>query len=94
MAAVLAQVLVPAVALARAPAQFGFQMYSGAGWTTITVVDEAGVSQERELSDFVALDRIDVDWTRLLPEHICAVEATAVAVTVERWRGSRTVRCP
>jgi hypothetical protein len=92
-AAVVAQLLVPAVALANAPAQFGFQMYSGAGWTRLTVVDDTGAMQVHRLSDYVALDRIDVDWTRRLPEHICGIEPTAVTVTVERWRSSRTVRC-
>ncbi|NPC43526.1 hypothetical protein [Nocardioides sp. zg-1230] len=93
MAAVLVQLLIPLVALVRAPAQFGFQMYSGAGWTRITVVDETGARREHRLADYVALDRIDVDWTRRLPEHICDVDAGAVEVTVERSRSTRTVQC-
>ena len=37
-AVILAQIAVPAVALTLdKPARFGFQMYSGAGWTRITV---------------------------------------------------------
>jgi hypothetical protein len=93
IAAVLAQVVVPLVALANSPSQFGFQMYSGAGWTEIRVEHSDGSVRHHQLSDYAALDRMDVDWTRRLPEHVCRVDTTAITVTVERWRGVRTVRC-
>ena len=93
-AAILLQLSIPLFALANAPSQFGFQMYSGAGWTEVTVDHEDGSTRRPSVSDYVALNRIDVDWTQLLPEHICRVEPTAVAVTVERWRSSRRLQCP
>lgn len=91
---VLLQLAVPAVALAMAPSRFGFQMYSGAGWTHIDMEDEAGESHELQLSTYAANPRMEVDWTTLLPEHICRQEPDAVRVTVKRWRSQRTIECP
>ena len=77
-----------------APSQFGFQMFSGAGWTRVLVEDSSGRVQEHEVADYVAKARIDVDWTQRLPERICEVEADAVTVTVQRWRSERSLTCP
>jgi hypothetical protein len=77
-----------------APSQFGFQMYSGAGWTTIEMEDASGRVHDLTVQPYVASPRIDVDWTESLPERICEVESEAVRVTVERWRSSRSVTCP
>ena len=88
------QLAVPAVALLMAPAQFGFQMYSGAGWTHVEMEDRQGNLHELKVAPYVAEPRIDIDWTERLPEHVCAMEADAVTVRVERWRSQRSLTCP
>jgi hypothetical protein len=92
-AAVGVQLAIPAVALVLAPSQFGFQMYSGAGWTEIQMEDTDGRVHDLTVPPYVAEPRIDVDWTERLPERICEVETQAVRVTVERWRTRRSVAC-
>ena len=88
------QVAVPAVALLMAPAQFGFQMYSGAGWTHVEMEDRQGNVRELKVASYVANGRGDLDWTQRLPERICVVESEAVVVRVERWRSERSLTCP
>jgi len=68
-------------------------MYSGAGWTRVTVVDEAGEIDRVPIAEYVVRDRIDIDWTKRLPERICRDEPSAVSVTVTRARAERTVGC-
>ncbi len=87
------QLAIPVVALATAPSQFGFQMFSGAGWTEVVVEDSDGQVHDHEVAEYVAKARIDVDWTQRLPERICEVEADAVRVTVRRWRSERSLTC-
>ncbi|HEY9324276.1 MAG TPA: hypothetical protein VIP50_05045 [Agromyces sp.] len=89
------QVAVPLVALLQPPPQkFGFQMYSGLGAVTATVIDTEG--DERP---FVEIDRIaakyrpDTNWLPLLPEAVCAAEHDVVSVTVEQSGRSRSIRC-
>jgi hypothetical protein len=88
------QLAVPAAALVVAPSQFGFQMYSGAGWTRIQMEDADGQVHDLAVATYVAKPRIDIDWTARLPERICEVETDAVKVTVERWRSRRSLTCP
>ena len=88
------QLAVPTVALLMAPSQFGFQMYSGAGWTKVQMEDARGTVRDLTVPSYVAKARIDVDWTQRLPERICEMEPDAVRVTVERWRTQRSLTCP
>ncbi len=73
------QLAVPAVALVVAPSQFGFQMYSGAGWTR-SRWRTTGRVHDLKVTPYVAKPRIDIDWTERLPERICEVETDAVTV--------------
>ena len=57
------QLAVPTVALVLAPSQFGFQMYSGAGWTKVEMEDTRGEMHELRIPSYVAKARIDIDWT-------------------------------
>lgn len=88
------QLAIPSVALVLAPSQFGFQMYSGAGWTQVEMEDTDGRVHDLTVPPYVAEARIDIDWTDGLPERICEVETDAVRVTVERWRSRRSLTCP
>ena len=88
------QLAVPTVALLVAPSQFGFQMYSGAGWTHVEMEDSQGRVHDLKVASYVANPRIDIDWTHRLPERICATESDAVIVRVERWRSERSLTCP
>ena len=87
------QLAVPSVALLMAPSQFGFQMYSGAGWTKVEMEDARGTVRDLTVPSYVAKARIDIDWTQRLPERICEAEPEAVRVTVTRWRAERSVAC-
>lgn len=90
---VVVQVTVPAVALVNAPAQYGFQMYSGRDWTAIEVLDSHGEKIEVAFETHIAHFRPDIDWTRRLPEYLCEHVPGAAKVTVERLRGSRCLEC-
>ncbi|MFF2389109.1 hypothetical protein [Agromyces sp. NPDC058104] len=89
------QVAVPLVlALQPPPRQYGFQMYSGLGAATVTWFDAQG--DEHAFTDFddvVAKHRPDIDWTRGLPEAVCAHEPTAVEVRVAQSGRERGVEC-
>lgn len=92
---IAAQFCVPLVALLASapPTRLGFQMYSGLGGLDITVEDERGEELEYDPADILAVSpRIEIDWTRRLPEALC--EATGAArVTVGRPEATRTVTC-
>lgn len=87
------QLAVPTVALVRAPSQYGFQMYSGAGWTSVVVERADGTKVYIDPRKYAARYRMDIDWTKRLPEHICARYDGAVSVAVTRRHGSRNVAC-
>ncbi|MCD2443471.1 hypothetical protein LQ757_14415 [Agromyces sp. SYSU K20354] len=92
---IVLQIAIPLVALLQPPPQkFGFQMYSGLGGVTATVVDGDGA--ERSVTDFdqlVAKYRPDTDWLPLLPEAICDSDADAAEVRVEQSGRVRSIEC-
>lgn len=88
------QVGVPVAALTLAPAPFGFQMYSGSGWTTVEVEDSHGTRTGLDPAGLVGRLRMDTDWTERLPEFICERDASVVRVHVTRLRSERSYACP
>lgn len=90
---VAVQVAVPVVALVNAPAQYGFQMYSGRDWTGIEVLDADGEKIEVPFETYIAHIRPDIDWTKRLPEYLCEHVPGAAKVKVVRLRGSRCLEC-
>jgi hypothetical protein len=88
------QVIVPVIAYFHLPSQYGFQMFSGLGWTHVKVLDVKGRAMPVDVLRHVHNFRDDIDWTQRLPEYLCAHVPGAASVTVERHRGSRTVVCP
>ncbi|MHA7263313.1 hypothetical protein ACX80W_08955 [Arthrobacter sp. TMN-37] len=93
--AILLQVAVPAVALfGDLPTRFGFQMYSAQGGVVVEALDDDGKPVEVDLSRILpgAL-RAELDWTKVLPEEICAAEPHAARVTVTQSGRERTLRC-
>ncbi|KRE37059.1 hypothetical protein ASG73_12200 [Janibacter sp. Soil728] len=92
---IAAQFCVPLIALVASepPTRLGFQMYSGLGSLDVTVEDEHGQDVEYDPAEVFAVSpRVEIDWTRRLPERLCAIPGAA-QVTVERPDGLRTVRC-
>ena len=92
---IAAQFCVPLVALLASapPTRLGFQMYSGLGGLEVTVEDEQGETLEYDPGDVLPVSpRIEIDWTRRLPEALCEVTGAA-RVTVERPEATRTVAC-
>jgi hypothetical protein len=96
---VVALFLVPAVILLAGPkpSRFGFQMYSGYGVVSAIWEDRSGARHEVELTEHVANDRAEVDWTATLPEQLCPRFPDAVEVQVRRTQPGtdqvRTVSC-
>lgn len=96
---VVALFLVPAVILVAGPkpSRFGFQMYSGYGVVSATWEDRSGGIHDITLTDEVANDRVEVDWTESLPELLCPRFPGAVEVQVRQTRAgadqTRTVAC-
>jgi hypothetical protein len=92
---VAAQLLIPGAALVQpAPTRFGFQMYSGQGSLAIDVVDGAGHALEVDLIEYIAAPpRLELDWTRNLPEYLCTVVPAAARVTVTQPNQSRAMTC-
>ena len=91
-AVIVAQIAVPSIALMQEkPARFGFQMYSGYGEGSITVLDRDGVEIDVDLSAVLprAL-RPELDWTRYVPEHFCAELPEAETVVVVQENTGRT----
>ena len=79
------------------PSRFGFQMYSGYGDVSASWEDETGAVHAVDLSDHLANERNEVDWTKTLPEDLCARIEGAVSVEVRRTQpgadARRSVRC-
>ena len=90
---ILVQVAVPTFALFQdKPARFGFQMYSGYGAGSITVLDTAGGEIAVDWSEQLPRTlRPELDWTTHLPEHACASIEGAADVIVEQDLTGRTV---
>ena len=89
------QIAIPLVALLQPPPQkFGFQMYSGLGAVTATIIDEDGAEQTiTEFDQLVGKYRPDTDWLPLLPEALCESNGDAVEVRVEQSGRVRSVEC-
>lgn len=89
------QVAVPLVALFDdPPTRFGFQMYSAVGGTDVSVRDDSGHKLPFDPATVLAGQlRPEVDWTRRLPERVCAAVPQAHTVTVRRPHQERTVTC-
>ncbi|CAA9331174.1 MAG: hypothetical protein AVDCRST_MAG72-341 [uncultured Nocardioidaceae bacterium] len=91
----VAQAVFPFAAFtAEPPTRFGFQMYSGIGGTSVDVRDETGASIDVDLEAVVPGSlRPELDWTALLPEHLCRRVAGAEEVEVAQLDRRRTLRC-
>ena len=89
------QIAIPLVALLQPPPQkLGFQMYSGLGAVTATVINEDGaVETVTEFGDIVAKYRPDTDWLPLLPEALCESDGDTVEVRVEQSGRIRSIEC-
>ena len=91
------QFAVPLAALVSSepPTRFGFQMYSGLGWTTVEIHDRDG-----ELVDYnwrqalASTPRPDLDWgSSQLPSYLCDTVSEAATVTVRRNEHESVVAC-
>ncbi|MEV1131949.1 hypothetical protein [Agromyces sp. NPDC049794] len=89
------QIAVPTVALLLPPPQrFGFQMYSGLGGVTLSVVDSDGVETTFDDTDqLVGKFRPEIDWLPSLPEAVCYAIPHAVRVHAVQADRERTVEC-
>ncbi len=94
LAALALQILVPLVAYFRPPpAMFGFQMYSGRGSFELRVLDASGQRIKVDVHPLVANFRGEVDWTRRLPEYLCAHVDGAASARVRSHGRVRQVSC-
>ncbi|GAA2096209.1 hypothetical protein GCM10009841_07860 [Microlunatus panaciterrae] len=96
LAVILLQVAVPLIAnCLQPPTRFGFQMYSGLGSTEVKIIGRDGESipfdQQAALPGLL---RPEFDWTRDLPEYLCAHVSGAHQVTVVQSTHRRTLTCP
>jgi hypothetical protein len=89
------QVAVPAIALlGEPPTRFGFHMYTAQGGVSVEAVDLDGDEVAIDLSRLVAGTlRPELDWTKVLPEEVCAAESGAARVTVRQSDRERTIQC-
>lgn len=97
-AVIVAQFSVPLVVLTvqQPPARWGWQMYSGLGAVEIVVRDVDGEVLDEQWAPKVLprAMRPELDWSRHLPERICAVVTGAETVTVSQdGREAVTVPC-
>lgn len=93
---IAAQFCVPLVALVASepPTRLGFQMYSGLGELEVTVEDERGEDMDYDAGEALAVaPRIEIDWTRHLPEALCEVTEGAARVTVSQSGVTTTAEC-
>ena len=82
------------VVLRRPPQKFGFQMYSGLGGVTVSVVDDEGDAEElNDVDQIVGKLRPDIDWSQILPEAVCTAVLDAAGVRVEQAGRERSVEC-
>ena len=91
-AVIITMIAVPTVALTlEKPARFGFQMYSGYGEGSITVLDRDGAEIDVDLSALLPRTlRPELDWTQYVPEHFCAEIAAAETIVIEQEASGRT----
>jgi hypothetical protein len=92
-AVIVSQLLVPAIAYTHLPTQYGFQMFSGLGWTRVTVQDAGGTTLPVQSSRYTANFRDDINWVEHLPEVLCERLPDAATITVARFRHQREHRC-
>lgn len=94
IAVICLQVAIPLIAFLQPPPQkFGFQMYSGLGSVTATVVDAEGNEHSYDVDSLVAKNRPEINWLGRLPGAICAVDSDAEAVRVEQSGVTRSAEC-
>ena len=88
------QIAIPLIALLQPPPQkFGFQMYSGLGAVTATIIDADGMEQTVTDFDKLVGKSADTDWLPLLPEALCESNGDAVEVRVEQSGRVRSIEC-
>lgn len=90
---IVAQVLVPALALTHPPSRFGFQMFSGIGAIDIVVLDAVGDPVPVDNTLFVRPVRSDLRYASSLPKFLCLRIPHASTVTVQDASDRRTVSC-
>jgi hypothetical protein len=91
-AVVVLQVAVPAIAMTQPkPARLGFQMYSGYGAGSITVLDAHGEEIPVDAASLLPRNlRPELDWTQHVPQHFCAAISEAATVVIEQDATGRT----
>jgi len=88
------QIIVPTIAFIPAPPQrFSFQMYSARGGIEVTVIDDQGVERAFDAEPLVGQLRPEIDWSRTLPEQVCATEEGLAAVKITQFEMVRIVEC-
>ncbi|WP_353815987.1 hypothetical protein [Agromyces sp. SYSU T00266] len=88
------QVIVPVIAFLPAPPQrFSFQMYSARGGIEVVVIDEDGEQRPFDAEPLVGQLRPEIDWSRTLPERVCAAEDGVAAVKITQFERERIVEC-
>lgn len=93
---VIAQVAVPTYALTQPPpARFGFQMYSGYGEGSISVLEANGSELDVDYSTLLPRNlRPELDWSLHLPEHFCEALPDAATIVIEQdGRSGSRVAC-
>lgn len=88
------QVAVPVWATMQGPPRkFGFHMFTGDEAMSVRVLDDAGRSLPVDLSDWIVVQREDIDWAERLSPAICADVDEAAVVIVRQWKKDRVFTC-
>lgn len=84
--AIVLMVAVPMTALdEQRPSRFGWHMYAGnINPPAIRIETESGDAEDRDLMEFVARYRPELDYFEPAARHLCESEPNIVAVRVER----------
>lgn len=92
---VMIQLAIPILALAQPrPARFGWQMYTALSSLPELKLESAdGAITPVDLSDVVARDRAEIDFSPALTEHLCET-TNAVAVRIGSGENERRAPCP
>ncbi len=76
------------------PARFGWQMYSGeVAFPSYQFVYADGRREEVDLSLYLAYMRAELDYTRLLPAHLCRQQPAAAAIAATAAAATELVPC-
>jgi len=94
IAFIVIQLAVPILALAEPrPARFGWQMYTAVpSLPRVTVEDAEGRTQSVEVTDLVARERADANFSAALIDHLCET-ADVVAVHIRMDDQEERVPC-